>query len=130
MIPYSVNAEPWADHAIAERFLAVPGTESIKSGRRGAWTFPEGSVLAKTVSLELEQGNPATRRRMETQVLHFEDKSWRPYTYIWNDDQTDAALAEAEGSSQHGDDSRLSRPRRPTRAAISVQQPSRVHRLP
>src|SRR5262249_7002175 len=40
------------------------------------------------------------RRRIETQVLHFEDGSWRPYSYAWDDDQTDATLVAAEGSSR------------------------------
>src|SRR5439155_6938322 len=50
--------------------------------------------------------NPASRRRLETRLLHFEfipgtneygDGYWRGYTYIWNDEQTDAVLADASG---------------------------------
>src|SRR5262249_37151264 len=100
VIPYSINAELWSDHARAARILAVPGWAQVEPTETGNWKFPEGSVLARTVSLDLEEGNPASRRRIETQVLHFEDGSWRPYSYAWDDDQTDATLVAAEGSSR------------------------------
>ena len=50
--------------------------------------------------MEMERGNAASRKRIETQVLHLESDSWRPYTYTWNDAQTDAALAPADGESK------------------------------
>ena len=76
---------------------------SLNAGRsavdnRGIWRFPDGSVLVRTVSIEQEQGQPASRRRMETQILHLEADAWRPYSYVWNADQTDATLAEPGGS--------------------------------
>ncbi len=97
VVPYAINAAMWTDHATAERFLAIPG-EGRVTETNGGLTVPNGSVLARTVSREMERGNPKTARRVETQVLHFEEKSWRPYTYIWNDEQTDAMLADPEGS--------------------------------
>ncbi len=65
---------------------------------RGSWTYPENAVLAKTLSLDMEAGNPASRRRIETQLLHFDGASWQAYTYRWNDDQTDAELVAREGA--------------------------------
>lgn len=106
VIPYSVNAEPWADHATAERFLALPGREQLdieqeqdlQRGKvRGHWKFPHNAVLAKTLSLEMKRGDPASRRRLETQVLHYHHDTWNAYTYVWNDEQNDAILAPAEG---------------------------------
>jgi uncharacterized repeat protein (TIGR03806 family) len=100
VIPYTINAAAWADHARGERFLAMPGNRAIKRDERGRWMFPEGSVLVKTVSLELERGKPESQRRLETQVLHREGETWRAYTYAWNEEQTDATLADAQGVSQ------------------------------
>jgi mono/diheme cytochrome c family protein len=57
-------------------------------------------VLARTISLELEPGEPASRRRVETQVLHLEAGAWRPYSYLWNDEQDDAELVDAVGASR------------------------------
>lgn len=100
VVAYAVNAAHWADHATSERWLAVPGADPVKVTAEGAWQFPEGAVLAKTVSIEMERGAAASRRRLETQILHREEGSWRPYTYIWNDEQTDAELAAAAGASR------------------------------
>ena len=97
VVPYSINAEPWADHAVAERLVAVPGELSIKA-EGTPWTFPKDSVLVKTLSLDLEAGKSASRRRIETQILHFDGIEWMPYTYQWNDDQTDAILVAAAGA--------------------------------
>src|SRR5439155_2131846 len=36
-------------------------------------------------------------RRLETQLLHFDGMHWQPYTYAWNDDQTEADLVPADG---------------------------------
>jgi putative heme-binding domain-containing protein len=97
VISYSINAEPWADFATADRFVAVPGESSIKPDG-ATWTFPKGSVLVRTLSLEKTQGDPASRRMIETQILHFDGVEWMPYTYEWNDEQTDASLVKAAGA--------------------------------
>src|SRR5262249_14057604 len=116
VIPYSVNAELWSDGATKERYLSVPGTGKIEyetvtypqpaPGSVPGWRFPDDTVLVKTFSLELEPGNPASRRRLETRLLHarrmpgpeeYGDQVWNGYTYVWNDEQTDAELAEAKG---------------------------------
>ena len=106
VIPYDVNAEPWADGTLAERFVALPGSSQLDLWDKtdvqigyiaGEWKFPDGGVLAKTVSLELEPGNASSRRRLETQVLHYDVDTWRAYNYVWNDEQTDAVLQGPDG---------------------------------
>ena len=97
IISYGINAEPWADHASAERVVAIPNQQSIKT-EGPAWTFPTDAVLAKTLSLEMTQGDPASRRLIETQILHFDGTEWMPYTYQWNEEQTDAKLVDATGT--------------------------------
>jgi putative heme-binding domain-containing protein len=88
VIPYEVNAPMWSDGAEARRFLALPGLESIGwKDDKTAW--PKDAVVAKTLSLE--------GRRVETQLLHFDGKSWNAYAYLWNAEQTDADLVEARG---------------------------------
>ena len=52
VIPYSVNAELWADGATAERFLAVPGDGRIGLETRVTGDSPRARVLARTVSVE------------------------------------------------------------------------------
>ncbi len=107
VVPFSVNAAPWADGATAERFVALPGKSVVRlydspvaipgGFYSGQVFFPKHGVVAKTISLEMERGNPASRRRLETQVLHFDGEAWRGYTYQWDDAQTDATLVPAAG---------------------------------
>lgn len=110
VVPYSINVPQWADHTRADRWLAVPGTGQITVSDTGNWQFPDGSVVGKTVSMDglhVDDGRPVGTapatyhtRRLETQVLHRESGSWRAYTYVWNDAQTDADLADANGFSR------------------------------
>jgi uncharacterized repeat protein (TIGR03806 family) len=107
VIPFSVNAAQWADHATAERFVALPGDAAVQiydspipipeTFYSGQIFFPKDGVLAKTFSLEMECGNGRSRRRLETQILHFDGTAWRSYSYAWNDEQTDATLVPAAG---------------------------------
>ena len=116
VIPYSVNSELWSDGALKERFLALPGESQIEfetvtypqpaPGAPAGWRFPDGTVTVKTFSIEHEVGNPASRKRLETRVMVFEqltgseevgDQVWRGYTYLWDEDQADATLLEEHG---------------------------------
>lgn len=116
VLPYDVNSPLWSDGAHKERFLALPGNSQIefdavtypeKEAPPG-WRFPDGTVLVKTFSLELEPGNPQSRRRLETRLLHREQlagnddeygaQDWHGYTYVWNDEQTDATLLDTKGA--------------------------------
>jgi len=108
IISYTVVAPQWVDGAAKERFLAIPGKSQIEfegmkyPNARNAppgWKFPDGAVLMETISLD----TPAGKRRIETRILHHErltgteeigDQYWQGYTYIWNDEQTDATLLE------------------------------------
>ena len=105
VVPYEVNAPRWADHATGERWVAFPGDSRVTPAAKqlgvmpvGRWVFPDNAVLAKTYSLETERGNPATRRRVETQILHYDQQQWSAYSYRWNDAQTDAELVPARGA--------------------------------
>lgn len=116
LIPYSVNAQLWGDHAVKERFIAIPGDGQIgfdeitypqpSPGSTPGWRFPDGTVLVKTFLMDMERGNPKSRKRLETRLLHFQqfpgtqeygDQYWRGYTYKWNDEQTDAELVDEKG---------------------------------
>ena len=104
VVPFDINATRWADHATAERWVAFPdqsgvavASESRGVVLRGRWGFPAGAVLAKTYSLEMERGNAASRRRIETQILHYDGSLWHTYTYRWNDAQTDAEIVQSRG---------------------------------
>ncbi len=110
VVKFEVNSPQWQDYATAEHFLAAPGTapvidypekKQIEGNVNWNWYrlhFPASTALVKTLSLETERGDPASRRRVETQVLLFDGQYWHGYTYAWRDDQSDADLVPAEGS--------------------------------
>jgi uncharacterized repeat protein (TIGR03806 family) len=112
LIPYSVNAQLWSDGAEKVRFLALPGDSQIEMDAvvyphgptypdRG-WRFPDGAVLVKTFSLPMRDGDPVSARRLETRILQhrkmpgnddeYGAQYWYGYTYLWNDEQSDADL--------------------------------------
>ena len=93
---YSINAEPWEDFARAERLIGLPGDSRITTSAN-AWQFPKDAVLAKTLSIEVDE-RTHRRRRVETQILHNTGNDWRAYCYQWNDDETDAVLLGPEGA--------------------------------
>jgi putative heme-binding domain-containing protein len=102
VVPFSIMAEQWADYATAEHFVALPRLSSVEvhdnppeiAGTmfRQEFVFPKDGLLLKTFSMEMERGNPASRKRLETQMLHYNGHTWHGYSYRWNDDQTDATL--------------------------------------
>ncbi|MHC4877608.1 MAG: PQQ-dependent sugar dehydrogenase [Planctomycetota bacterium] len=75
VIPFAVNAEPWADGTSTTRFIAVPNNGKIGvheknnaqvGDLKGEWAFPAGTILGKTIALETVTGE----QRLETQILH------------------------------------------------------------
>ena len=91
VIPYQISAHSWQGGAISEFLLALPGQETIQIARlQRGWKYPAGTVFVKTISI----GSV----RVETQLLHFDGINWQPYSYLWNDEQTDADLVKATGT--------------------------------
>ncbi len=113
--PFEIAEPMWQDGATAQRFVALPNGESIKttvSGKPGKLNYkvewPTESVLARTISLSVVPpsrrpnavGTTAPHskaRRVETQLLHFDGESWNGYSYRWNDVGTDAELVGTDG---------------------------------
>jgi glucose/arabinose dehydrogenase/mono/diheme cytochrome c family protein len=94
LIPYSVNAPLWSDGAEKERYIALPGAGQIEFSTNRGWNCPDLTVLVKTFSLPVGK---AGMRRIETRLLTRQEGQWYGYSYLWNDEQTDAELVAAEG---------------------------------
>lgn len=127
VVSYSISAETWQDGTVAKRFVAIPKLGTIRPEGLN-WHFPEGSVLAKTISMSDSSNGRQTTRHIETQILVFDGQAWSPYSYLWNEEQSDAELVASEGttvplSSPMSDDlalSALKSWRVPSRAECSV----------
>lgn len=109
LIPYSVNSPLWSDGAHKARFIALPPTmekdgkqqpATIEYKGKWGWNFPDNTVLVKSFGLELKEGDPSSRRWIETRFLTKQQGEWVGYSYAWNADQTDGVLVEHEGRDQ------------------------------
>ena len=113
VVPFAVNSRQWQDGATAEHWAAFPGLSSATLHTTAKpipgmvyWHnfrmhFPKDAVLMRTLSLGT--------RRVETQLMHYDGVDWRPYSFAWRDDQTDADLVAAEGAEKEVRDTHSSR---------------------
>lgn len=100
VIPYSVNAPQWCDNATKQRYVALPEMSQMKfveGNSTSPWAMDDGAVVLETLSLEMEVGNADSRKRIETRMIVKQEDHWLGYSYLWNDEQTDATLVDAPG---------------------------------
>ena len=105
-LPYQVTAPQWADWAKLDHAAAFPGQDRIEQHPQknagGDWTFPNGSVLVQTLTLDVRDpatGKPSPKR-VETRLSTRQQDQWVGYSYRWNDDGTDAELVGDSGDSE------------------------------
>jgi hypothetical protein len=90
VLPFSPQYPLWSDGATKRRWIALPPGTFIDASRPQAWDFPRGTRFWKEFSLD--------GRRVETRFIErLADGSWRFATYVWNEAETEAVLASAEG---------------------------------
>lgn len=98
LLPYEPKLSFWSDHAIKQRWFAMPDLVSkIGWAEDEPWSFPEGALWVKHFDLEMERGNPASKRRIETRVLVRNAEGVYGVSYRWNESQTDAVLSPQQG---------------------------------
>ena len=97
VIPYKVQAPRWMDQASAQRWVAIPGAASLQLADKpgDAGNYPDGTVFVK--HLEMPQAGKSTLK-LETQILHLDQGTWHPYSYLWDASGTDATLVDAIGA--------------------------------
>ncbi|MFP6762587.1 MAG: hypothetical protein VB858_03180, partial [Planctomycetaceae bacterium] len=83
VLPYSVTVERWMDGFQSQRWVGVPGSGAItlRQGRLPA-DYPDGTVFVKHVSLG--RGADQQAVPVETQILHYDNGRWNPYSYLWD----------------------------------------------
>ena len=98
ILPYAVNLPAWSDNAMASRWFYVPTNRTITYRAANVWTFPTGAVWIQHLEMELTNGVPESRRRLETRFL-MRDSGAAAYgvTYRWDSSQTNATLVPENG---------------------------------
>ena len=101
IVPYDLNLPFWSDHAVKSRWFSIPNVnDTMTFSAAGNWLFPTGTVWIKHFDMEMTNGVPASRRRLETRFLVKNDDGIHGFTYKWNTDQTDADLVAEAGVSE------------------------------
>jgi len=92
LLPYMVNCPSFSDHALKQRWMALPtaNKEKIEFAPKGEWKFPAGAVFIKHFDIAL---TATETRRLETRLLVC-DSLGAVYgaTYRWRPDNSDADL--------------------------------------
>ncbi len=79
----------WSDGATKRRWVSLPDGGAIDATDPDAWHFPDGTKFWKEFSIG--------GRKVETRMLWKHNGEWTFASYVWNDAQTEAVLAPAEG---------------------------------
>lgn len=99
LVGYDINLPFWSDHALKRRWFTVPDDESqITWSRDGLWEFPTGQIWVKHFDMEMTEGDPSSRRRLETRLLVHGPEEFYGVSYQWNEEQTEATLAPDAGA--------------------------------
>lgn len=105
--PYTVVSPLFSDFAGKDRFLYLAEGETLHidweaadpgpGGEGELWEYPVGSVLIKTFYFDLDRSDPGqdeNAKLIETRLMVRSEDEWDFYTYVWDDEETDAVLTE------------------------------------
>lgn len=93
VVPYTLNTPLFSDYAEKLRFIKLPAGQSVAYNDTSVLNFPVGTTLIKTFYFPNDFRDSAKGRRLiETRLLVHQPEGWKAFTYVWNDEQTDALL--------------------------------------
>jgi uncharacterized repeat protein (TIGR03806 family) len=93
VVPFALNTPLFSDGALKLRFVYVPQGRSAEYDETEAFDFPVGTALVKTFAFPADYRAPERQVKLiETRVLLRNEAGWQAWAYLWNDEQTDAAL--------------------------------------
>jgi uncharacterized repeat protein (TIGR03806 family) len=101
IVAYAPAVPFWSDNAIKTRWFSIPNVaDKVTFASDSNWTLPTGAVWVKHFDIEMEKGNPASKRRLETRVLVKTASGGYGVTYKWNAAGTDADLVADAGADE------------------------------
>lgn len=102
IVPYDLNVPFWSDNAIKTRWFSLPNTNCAFGFQpESNWSFPTGAVWIKQFELELTNGVPESRKRLETRFIVKNDAGVYGVTYRWGNSLTNATLVPEEGMDEN-----------------------------
>ncbi len=99
VVPYDLNTPLFSDYSHKYRFVWMPEGSSAIYHEEEPFEFPVGAILAKSFAYPVE-GIAERERLIETRLLVRGKNGWVSLPYVWNEEQTEATLEIAGGSTQ------------------------------
>jgi uncharacterized repeat protein (TIGR03806 family) len=94
VVPYELITPLFTDYAHKARYVWMPEGTSATVDEEGTVQFPDQSVLIKTFYYPADFSDVTGKKDLvETRLLVKTEGKWDAYTYIWNDNQSDAQLS-------------------------------------
>jgi uncharacterized repeat protein (TIGR03806 family) len=90
---YNVTSPLFSDYTSKERFIYLPeGTNMEYQGDFNVLNFPIGTIIIKNFIYYKDIRDKSLGRTIiETRLLVRKETKWKPFSYKWNDEQTEAA---------------------------------------
>jgi len=93
VLPYAPITPLFTDYAHKARFVWMPDSVQATVDEDGRILFPNNTVLIKTFYYPADFRQPQQNWQMvETRLLFKKQDEWEAYTYLWNEQGTDASL--------------------------------------
>ncbi len=93
---YDLITPLFTDYAFKHRLIYIPDNKQIKYDDKKVFVFPVGTIIVKTFYYLEDFNNPNSNIDLiETRLLVHEEKGWKAYPYVWNDNDDDAILSVA-----------------------------------
>ncbi len=93
VLPYELITPLFTDYAYKARFVWMPDSVQATVDGEGNVQFPDNTVLIKNFYYPADFSRPdADWDLIETRLLLRRAGRWDAYTYVWNEEQTDAEL--------------------------------------
>jgi uncharacterized repeat protein (TIGR03806 family) len=93
VVPFTIATPLFSDNALKFRFVYVPKGKQAAYHETEAFDFPVGTALIKTFAFPADYRKPDDNIRIvETRVMLRQETGWLAQAYVWNAEQTEAAL--------------------------------------
>jgi uncharacterized repeat protein (TIGR03806 family) len=89
---YSLTSPLFSDYSSKERFIYLPEETTMEyEGDFNVLNFPIGTIIIKNFMYYNDIRDKSLGRKMiETRLLVRKETKWKPFSYKWNDEQTEA----------------------------------------
>jgi uncharacterized repeat protein (TIGR03806 family) len=91
VLPYEPITSLFTDYAFKKRFVWMPKGAEAQIDAEGVVQFPLGTILIKHFYYPADFSNEKEKwDMMETRLLVKSGEEWKAYSYVWNEDDSDA----------------------------------------